>query len=372
MSGTTGRSAGWRVDDLKFMKIALQLSQGGLGHTEPNPMVGAVAVKDGRLLAAGFHRRFGAPHAECMALDHLAVAGATLYLTLEPCSHFGKTPPCVDLIIAKKVRRVIAAMVDPNPLVNGSGFARLKAAGIETRAGLCREQAERLNRHYLTFMRTGLPYVAIHAGLSLDGKMTDKAGRSRWITSPELRRCAHSLRGEFSAILAGRNTILADNPRLPLREPGWGGKRLLRVVLDSGNSLPRHLNIFKDQQRSPLAIFSSLDSGNMEKKTARHFFVPADGLGLSLPAVLGKLAEMGVASLLVEGGGRVIDSFFRLGLFDELVLFHSGGLIGGRDAVQPFGSGVENLAQALQLQDCHWSHFASGSIMRGYRRCSPD
>ncbi len=372
MSGTKRRSAGPQADDLRFMKIALRLSRRGLGLTEPNPMVGAVAVKDGRLLATGFHRCFGAPHAECMALEDLAVAGATLYLTLEPCGHFGKTPPCVDLIIARKIRRVVAAMADPNPLVNGSGFARLQAAGIETRVGLCREQAERSNRHYLTFMRTGLPYVAIHAGLSLDGKMTDKAGRSRWITSPELRRCAHGLRGEFSAILAGRNTILADDPHLTLREPGWGGKQLLRVVLDSGNSLPHDLNIFKDQERSPLVIFSSLDAGERKKRTARHFFVPADDQGLSLPAVLGRLAEMGIASLLVEGGGRVIDSFVRQGLFDELVLFHSGRLVGGRDAVQPFCSGIEDLAQAPQLADCHWSHFASGSIMRGYRRCSPD
>ena len=372
MSDKRGRDFDWQADDLKFMKIALKLSRRGLGHSEPNPLVGAVAVKGKRLLATGFHRCFGAPHAESMALGRLAVPGATLYLTLEPCGHFGKTPPCVDLIIAKKVRRVIAAMVDPNPLVNGSGFAKLQAAGIETRVGLCSEQAERSNRHYLNFMRTGLPYVAIHAGLSLDGKMTDKAGRSRWITSPELRRCAHDLRGEFSAILAGRNTILVDDPRLTLREPGWGGKRLVRVVLDSANSLPPYLNIFKEQENFPLLIFSALEAANQEKKTARHFFVPTDACGLSLPAILAKLAEMGIASLLVEGGGRVIDSFVRQGLFDELILFHSGKLIGGGDSVQPFFSGVEDLAQAPELHDCRWSHFASGSIMRGYHQCLPD
>jgi diaminohydroxyphosphoribosylaminopyrimidine deaminase/5-amino-6-(5-phosphoribosylamino)uracil reductase len=195
-------------------------------------------------------------------------------------------------------------MIDPNPLVNGAGIARLRASGIQTSVGLCCQQAERINRHYLKFMRTGIPYVAVHAGLSLDGKLTDKAGRSRWITSEALRRCAHSLRGEFSAILAGRNTILADDPRLTLREAGWKGKKLYRVVLDSGNSLPHYLNVFKEQENFPLIIFSSLAAANKEKRVPRHFFVPADNHGLRLPSVLEELARLGIASLLVEGGGR--------------------------------------------------------------------
>lgn len=371
MSDKRGRDFDWQADDLKFMKIALKLSRRGLGHSEPNPLVGAVAVKGKRLLATGFHRCFGAPHAESMALERLAVPGATLYLTLEPCGHFGKTPPCVELIIAKKVRRVIAAMVDPNPLVNGSGFAKLQAAGIETRVGLCSEQAERSNRHYLKFIRTGLPYVAIHAGLSLDGKMTDKAGRSRWITSPELRRCAHDLRGEFSAILAGRNTILVDDPRLTLREPGWEGKTLYRVVLDSNNSLSRRLNIFKDQERFPLIIFSSRDAADQRKKVPRHFFVRHDAHGLVLADVLQVLHGLGIASLLVEGGGRVLDSFIRERRFDEMAIFYSNKIIGGRNSGQIFSSGVTRLEEALELADCRISEFADGSILRGYRKCSP-
>lgn len=356
-------------DDLKFMKMALRLARRGLGYTEPNPMVGAVVVKGSRVLGAGFHARFGAAHAEAMALERLAVPGATLYLTLEPCSHFGKTPPCADLIIRQKVRRVVMAMLDPNPLVNGAGLARLRAAGIRAEVGLCRAEAERLNRHYLTFMRAGRPWVALRAGVSLDGKMTDREGRSRWVTPAELRRCSHSLRGEFSAIMAGAGTILADDPRLTLREPGWEGKPLLRVALDTAHALPADRRIFRDPERFPLVLFSGLSAAAAGKGAERRVFVPQDGEGLSLDAVLQALAGMGIASLLVEGGGRLIDSFLRRGLWDEAVFFYSGRIVGGRDAVQPFASGI-GLDAAPELAERHWSPLAGGAILRGYR-CSP-
>jgi diaminohydroxyphosphoribosylaminopyrimidine deaminase/5-amino-6-(5-phosphoribosylamino)uracil reductase len=371
MKRKKGNGAQILAEDRKFMKIALQLSRKGLGYTEPNPLVGAVAVKDGRILAGGYHRAFGAPHAEAMALEHLAVPGSTLYLTLEPCCHFGKTPPCVDLIIARKVERVVMAMQDPNPLVDGRGIRKLRAHGIRTRVGLFREWAERINRHYLMAIRARRPYVTLHAGISLDGKLTDDAGRSRWVTSEEGRRYSHSLRGEFSAILAGRGTITADNPSLNLREPGWEGKTLYRVVLDSANSLPRRLNVFKDQERFPLVIFSSAKAANRKKKVPLHFFVRHDAKGLVLADVLHELCKLGIASLLVEGGGQVLDSFVRERLFDEMAIFFSNKIVGGRNSVQIFASG-DRLEDALELVDCRWSEFASGTMMRGYRKCSPD
>jgi diaminohydroxyphosphoribosylaminopyrimidine deaminase/5-amino-6-(5-phosphoribosylamino)uracil reductase len=356
-------------DDLRFMKMALRLARRGRGFTEPNPMVGAVVVKDGRVLGAGFHARCGAMHAETMALRHLAVPGATLYLTLEPCSHFGKTPPCADLIVRKKVGRVVMAMLDPNPLVNGAGLARLRAAGIAAEVGICRAEAERLNRHYLTFMRAGRPWVALHAGVSLDGKMTDREGRSRWVTPAELRRFSHSLRGEFAAVMAGSGTVLADDPLLTLREPGWQGKALCRVVLDTAGSLPRDRRILRDQERFPLVLFSGLAAAGNGRKAERQVYVPADGEELDLDAVLQALAGMGIASLLVEGGGRLIDSFLRRGLWDEAVFFYSGRIVGGRAAVQPFASGA-GLDAAPELAERHWSPLANGAILRGYR-CSP-
>jgi len=372
MNTNSIRALPGKRDDEKFMKIALQLSQLGSGFTEPNPLVGAVVVKKGKILSCGFHQAFGMKHAESMALENLSVPGTTLYLTLEPCSHFGKTPPCVDLIIAKKVRRVVTAMADPNPLVNGSGIRKLQAYGIRTSCGLFGDWAAYINRHYLKAIRTGIPYVTLHAGISLDGKLTDKAGRSRWVTSEEGRRLSHSLRGEFSAILAGRGTILADNPRLNLREPGWEGKTLYRVVLDSANSLPGRLNIFKDQERFPLVIFSSRDAADQKKKVPRHFFVPHDAHGLVLPDILRELWSLGIASLLVEGGGRVLDSFIRQRLFDEVAMFISNKIVGGRSSVQIFASGVARLEDALELVDCRWSEYAGGFLLRGYKKCSPD
>jgi diaminohydroxyphosphoribosylaminopyrimidine deaminase/5-amino-6-(5-phosphoribosylamino)uracil reductase len=368
-SATRGRAhdAG---QDLAFMKVALKLSQRGLGFTEPNPMVGAVAARNGRILACGYHRAYGGPHAEAMALERLAVPGADLYLTLEPCSHFGKTPPCVDLIIARRVRRVVVAMLDPNPLVNGAGVAKLRASGIAVSVGLCREQAERLNRHYLKAMRAHVPYVTLHAGIALDGKLTDKSGHSRWVTSEQGRRYSHGLRGEFAAILSGRGNIEADNPLLTLREPGWEGKTLYRVVLDSANSLSRRLNVFRDQERFPLIIFSSRAAADQRKKVLRHFFVGHDAHGLLLADVLRQLHGLGIASLLVEGGGRVLDSFVRERLFDEMAIFYANKLIGGHRSVQIFASGFP-LDQAVELVDCHWSEFADGAILRGYRKCSP-
>ncbi len=370
MKSKTALTPRQRMDDRKFMKIALKLARQGLGYTEPNPMVGAVVTKGGRVLACGFHRSYGAPHAETMALERLSVPGATLYLTLEPCSHFGKTPPCVDLIIAHKIKRVVVAMIDPNPLVNGSGLRKLRAHGIETRLGVCRGQAERLNRHYLKAITDRVPYVALHAGISLDGKLSDNAGHARWVTSEQGRRYSHSLRGEFSAILAGHGNILADDPLLTLREPGWPGKKLYRVVLDSGNTLSRRLNVFREQERFPLVIFSSRDAVNRKKKVPLHFFVGHDRHGLLLAEVLRELHGLGIASLLVEGGGRVLDSFIRERRFDEMDLFFANKIIGGRNSVQIFASGFP-IAQALELDDCRWTAFADGSILRGYRKCSP-
>ncbi len=371
MKTILNRTAPGKKDDQKFMKIALKMSERGLGFTEPNPLVGAVVVKNGKILSCGYHQAFGMKHAETMALENLDVPGTTLYLTLEPCCHFGKTPPCTDLIIAKKVKRVVTAMADPNPLVNGAGMRKLRDHGIQVRCGVYGDWAERINRHYLKAIRTRVPYVTLHAGISLDGKLTDDAGRSRWMTSEEGRRYSHSLRGEFSAILAGRGTLLADNPRLNLREPGWQGKTLYRVVLDSANSLSRRLNIFKEQERFPLIIFSSDKAPNRRKKVPLHFFVGHDKHGLLLVDVLKQLYKLGIASLLVEGGGRVLDSFIRERLFDEMALFFSNKIVGGRNSGQIFASG-DRLEEALELVDCRWSEFAGGSMLRGYRKCSPD
>jgi diaminohydroxyphosphoribosylaminopyrimidine deaminase/5-amino-6-(5-phosphoribosylamino)uracil reductase len=356
--------------DIKYMKIALQLSKKGMGFTEPNPMVGAVVVKGDRILSTGYHARFGAVHAEHAALEHVTETGTTLYVTLEPCVHYGKTPPCTDLILEKRVKRVVVAVRDPNPLVNGKGIRQLRERGVQVDVGLCRDIALKINRHYLKFTSAKMPYVTLHAGVSIDGKLTDKYRKSRWISDEELRMYSHSMRGEFSAVLAGVNTVMDDNPQLTVREKAWQGKRLFRAILDSNNILETGLNIFRDRENFPVIFFSSAEAENKtpNPEAEHHFFVSRDREygGLSLPEVLGQLYRMGVASVLVEGGGGVINSFITTGLYDEIVLFTADKLIGGTLSVQLFAEGA-GVSDPVRLKEREILCLETGYIVRGYR-----
>lgn len=354
------------LEDLKFMKIALKLGQKGKGFTEPNPMVGAVVVKDGKILARGYHKRYGSHHAERAALEKVKAPGTTLYVTLEPCCHYGNTPPCTEIIVKKKVKRVVVAMHDPNPRVNCNGIDLLSKHGIKVEVGLCGDMAARLNRHYLEYITRKLPYVAINAGVSIDGKMTDKYGKSQWITDRQLRNYSHSLRGEFSAILAGVKTILVDDPQLTIREKAWKNKSLYRVILDSGNVMDKSLRIFQEQERFPLVIFSAKDAKNRERKVDHHFFITRRGNGLFLEEVLHMLSQMGIASVLVEGGGQIIDSFLQAGLYDEILLFTADKLIGGKESVEFFAGGTE-LAKSAVFREKEVVEFDSGYLVRGLK-----
>jgi diaminohydroxyphosphoribosylaminopyrimidine deaminase/5-amino-6-(5-phosphoribosylamino)uracil reductase len=356
------------MDDIKYMKAALKLSKKGLGFTEPNPMVGAVVVKEGKILASGYHFQYGGPHAEKVALEKVKGPGATLYVTLEPCVHYGKTPPCTDLILEKKVKRVVVAMEDPNPRVSGKGIEKLEQNGVEVETGLFRDIAAGLNRHYITYMNKKRPYVALKAGVSIDCKLTDKNRKSQWITDEFLRQYSHSFRGEFSAIMAGVGTVMDDNPLLTLREPAWEPKRLIRVVLDSQNRLDTNLNIFYDQERFPLILFSSKDAKNKTPKVKRHFFVGPDplGRGLDLNAVLETLRGEGVASVMVEGGGGLFDSFLQTRLYDEIVFSVADMLLGGDTSVQFFASGTP-LSDPVTLKERRVIPLKTGYIIRGFK-----
>ncbi|MGE5340067.1 MAG: bifunctional diaminohydroxyphosphoribosylaminopyrimidine deaminase/5-amino-6-(5-phosphoribosylamino)uracil reductase RibD [Candidatus Omnitrophota bacterium] len=359
------------MDDIKYMKLAFQLSKKGVGFTEPNPLVGAVLVKDNRLLATGYHARYGTAHAEQAALRPVSETDTTLYVTLEPCAHYGKTPPCCDLLTQKKVRRVVVAVQDPNPLVNGKGIAHLKSHGVQVEVGLLRDMALTINRHYFKYITSNLPYVTIHGGVSTDGKLTDKDRHSKWITDEWLRQISHSVRGEFSAILVGRNTVLDDNPHLTLREPAWGNKTLMRVVLDAENALTGNWNIFKNREAFPLVIFSSSQTSHQtpNANANHHFFVsPGSNPGeLNLVEVLEQLHRLGIASVLVEGGGRVIDSFLKSGLYDEVLLFTADTLIGGKASVELLASGVP-VSNPVSLAGREITALESGYILRAYRQ----
>jgi len=351
--------------DYKYMEIALNLGMRGMGFTEPNPMVGAVVVGNGEIISTGFHEKYGKKHAERSALEKVVVENTTLYVSLEPCAHHGLTPPCTDIIIKKGVDRVVIPMKDPNPLVSGKGVAILRENGIQVDVGILRTEAEKINRHYMKYITTNVPYVTVKAGVSIDGKLTDKDRRSQWITGELSRKISHGLRGEFSAIISGIGTVVDDDPKLTLREEGWEGKFFSRVIVDTNNVIKKTLKIFKDENISPLIIFSAKGTEKNGKKVKEHYFVNRSDEGVDLNEVLKILSEKKISSLLVEGGGVLIGSFLKHRLVDEIILFIAGRIIGGSDSVQIFKDGF-GLDNSLLLRDREIVELDDGFILRGW------
>ncbi len=358
--------------DLSYMKYAMKLAGQGRGFTEPNPMVGAVVVKDNNIISSGNHCRYGSSHAEQEALNNIEEAqGADIYVNLEPCSHYGKTPPCSDLIIKKGIKRVVIANKDPNKLVNGKGIKKLRENGIKVETGCLKEKGKELNRHYFTYMEKNRPYILLKSGLSIDGKFCDKFGKSKWITSSELRSVARSMRGEFSAILCGSETVRKDNPLLTLRDDYWKGKRFFRIILNRNNDLDVNLKIFDNQDIFPTIVFSSKECKNREIKGYKHFFVAEDNREfLDLNEIMSVLYKEKISSLMVEGGSKVIDSFLRIRLFDELAIFTSNKIIGGSNLGDFFISGYP-LDEAQEL-DIDILEFNNSFILRGRKKCLPE
>ncbi|MFH1217529.1 MAG: bifunctional diaminohydroxyphosphoribosylaminopyrimidine deaminase/5-amino-6-(5-phosphoribosylamino)uracil reductase RibD [Pseudomonadota bacterium] len=326
--------------DIAFMKIALREARKGLGRTSPNPAVGAVVVNNGKIVGKGYHKKAGTPHAEIHAL-HAAgeeAEGATIYVTLEPCNHTGRTPPCTLAILESGIRRVVVGMIDPNPLVAGSGCDFLRKKGLEVRQNVLADECQRLNFPFIKHIVTGLPWVIMKAGCTLDGRIAVASGQSGWITNEKSRREVHRLRDQVDAILVGSGTALADDPSLTTRVTGKKGKDPLRVVLDSTLHLPIDAKMLRQQSSAQTWIFcgSDPDAGkkkSLEKTGVRVIPVGAaqDGF-LDLAEVLSVLGKNQINSLLVEGGGRVHGSFLRAGLVDQVSIFLAPFFLGA-DAV---------------------------------------
>ncbi len=343
------------------MRLALREARKGLGRTSPNPCVGAVLVRDGQVIARGFHRRAGAPHAEVEALNRAAgqsVAGATIYVTLEPCNHTGRTPPCTRAIVAAGISRVVVGMCDPNPLVAGSGIRALREQGLEVRCGVLEEQCRRLNRPFCKHITSGLPWVIMKAGVSLDGRLNYRRGASGWMTGPESQVAVHRLRDRVDAILVGRGTVAIDNPSLTTRLPGRGGRDPLRVVVDSHLSLPLAATLFQQHSPAPTFVFCAPEAdpdraARLADLGVRVWPVERTAAGLDLRQVLRILGGEGLCSLLVEGGSAIHGSFLRAALYDYAHLFIAplfagnggeplvGGLLAGDRAHAPHLRGVE-------------------------------
>lgn len=346
--------------DEYFMQRAVILALKGKGKTSPNPVVGCVIVKAGKILAEGYHRKAGAPHAERIALRKISAAearGATLYVTLEPCSIRGKTPPCVPAIVSAGIRRVVAACRDPNPKVNGRGIAWLKKEGVSVTEGVLRETCERLNRPFEKFIRRGVPYVTLKAALTLDGKIATAGGESKWISNAASRRRVHKLRREADAILVGSATVRADDPRLDVRLPGKKGrKNPAVVVLSAGLDLPTGGRLFAIKGRRLIVATRRTASEKKRRalirKGAEIWSLKSDGNGgVDLRDLLKRLGREGMTHLLVEGGAKVYSAFVSRRLADRLVLFVAPKLLGGGGLDWLPGLRIPTIKKALKLED---------------------
>jgi diaminohydroxyphosphoribosylaminopyrimidine deaminase/5-amino-6-(5-phosphoribosylamino)uracil reductase len=354
--------------DERFMRRALALARKGLGKTSPNPAVGAVLVRKGRVVAEGWHKRAGGPHAEVFALRGVKARGATLYVTMEPCSTWGKTPPCTEAIIAAGVKRVVVAARDPNPKHNGRGLTVLRRAGIRVEAGLLSDEATALNEAFKKWITTGIPLVAAKAAMSLDGKIATRTGDSKWITSEAARREAHKLRAGVDAIMVGANTVIRDNPQLTLRH-GVRGKQPWRVVVDGRGRGRRTAKLFTDSHRERTIILTTSSSSaawrrNLSRSGAHVFIVRGSGGRLDLRAALRILGKVDITSVLVEGGGELLGSLFDKRLIDGVALFYAPIVIGGRGAVTAVGGeGASKVKHSVRLLDCHWRPIGKNEML---------
>lgn len=359
------------MDDSVYMKRVLQLAKRGTGRVSPNPRVGALIVQKGFPISEGYHRQFGGPHAEADALGKLngkAAQGATLYVNLEPCTHFGKTPPCTDAIIKSGISHVVIGIQDPNPEISGSGIEKLRSRGIQVKTGVLSEACTDINRAYMKYIRTGIPYVTLKIAQSLDGRIALPSGKSKWITGDQSRRKVHRMRREYDAVLVGVNTVIQDDPQLAIRTEKNVVSR--RIILDSRLRIPHRARALQisDHKKTILITTQQADPEKADKlreKGAEVWPVAQDKSGRAdLNSALKKLGDAQIASLLVEGGSQIFSAFIQQRLFDEVVVFI---------APAGFGSGVHafelppisELSEALAFSFHSWKKVGSDMMFRG-------
>nr|WP_270455737.1 bifunctional diaminohydroxyphosphoribosylaminopyrimidine deaminase/5-amino-6-(5-phosphoribosylamino)uracil reductase RibD [Allisonella histaminiformans] len=342
--------------DRKYMARALQLALRGAGHTRPNPMVGAVLVKDGRIIGEGWHKQYGGPHAEVNAFASATEdpEGATLYVSLEPCSHYGKTPPCADLIIRKKVARVVAALEDPNPLVSGRGFRKLRANGIRVTVGVLAEEARHINDVFLTYVTRKRPFILYKAAMSLDGKIACHTGESQWISSEKSREEVQRLRGILSGIMVGAGTVIADNPRLTCRMEEY--ENPARIIVDGKLRVPLESRIFHEPGRN--IILTTSEASPEKKKALENLgveLIEADSEEpgkVDLKSAMLALGIKGIDGILLEGGPTLAASALEAGIIDAVRFYIAQKIIGGREAPSPFaGTGAAHMNEVVPLTD---------------------
>jgi len=361
----------------RYMRRALELAERGWGQVNPNPLVGAVLVKEGRIIAEAHHERYGGPHAEALALRQAGeeARGAELYVNWEPCVAYpGKlTPPCIDQIIASGIRRVVVATRDPTPQINGRGIVRLKEAGIKVVEGVLEEEARRLNEIRAKYATTGLPFVLLKMAMTADGKIATYRGDARWISSEETLKLAHRLRARYASVLIGIETVLKDDPQLTVRRVR--GRDPWRIVLDSRGRVPLEASVFHLQSEAPTVIATCAMPKEKEEELkelctptkVEVWRLPASEGRVDLRALLKKLGEAKIDSVLVEGGSTVAAAFLRERLLDKLMLVIAPKVVGGEEAPTPLGGpGIARMAEAIRLREVSVSTLGPDVVYEGY------
>lgn len=357
--------------DLKYMKYAMELAERGRGWVNPNPMVGALLVKDDRIISEGWHEYYGDLHAERNAFRECreSVEGATLYVTLEPCCHFGKTPPCTEVIIRSKIARVVIGITDPNPLVAGKGIELLQKEGIEVVTGVLEEELKEQNKVFLKYITTRRPWVALKTAMTLDGKIATCSGDSKWITGEEARERVHHFRREFMGVMVGIGTVLADDPLLNCRLEGEV-RQPVRLVVDSNLRMPFNSRLVATARTYRTIVVCTPQADKERQEALERLGIEilrceAKEGRVDLEELMRVLGEMGIDSILLEGGGELNYSFLRQGLVDEVCTFIAPKLIGGRDAKTPLeGTGWEKMYEAMELGDWQVEQFGKDILLR--------
>ncbi len=329
-------------DDGYFMKKALDLASKGQGETSPNPMVGAVIVKDGKIVGKGYHRSAGKAHAEVNAIDDAGInaENATLYVTLEPCNHHGRTPPCTEKILKAGIQRLVVAMEDPNPDVKGGGMAYLATRGITVVSGVLRAEAARQNEVFIKFVKKKQPFVILKCAATLDGQIATRTGDAKWVTGEAARQYVHYLRHRADAILVGIGTVRKDNPRLTTRLPDKKGRNPIRIILDTNLTISEEANVIQSTSEAETWVISGRHPANamakrdrLEKTGARLMEAPISRGRIDLPQLMQLLGRNHITSLLIEGGGDIMASAVSAGIVDKIMFFYAPKLLGGNDGV---------------------------------------
>jgi diaminohydroxyphosphoribosylaminopyrimidine deaminase/5-amino-6-(5-phosphoribosylamino)uracil reductase len=362
------------MDDLNYMQQALELAAKGRGWTSPNPMVGAVVVKDDRIVGQGYHQRAGGPHAEVNAIDDAGdrARGATLYVTLEPCNHFGRTPPCTRKILDAGIRRLVVAMGDPNPGVQGGGNAYLKDQGLDVTTGICEKEARTLNEGFIAWVTTGRPFVIVKCAATLDGRIATRTGDSRWVTGPASRQFVHGLRHAVDGIMVGVETVKKDDPRLTTRLDGATGSDPTRIILDTHVSIPLTARMLHQASDAPTwVVCGQLAPADrrtaLENAGARVVPAALKSGRIDLSALMKQLGAMGITSLLIEGGGTVIGSAFAAGIVDKICFFYAPKILGGDDGIPICrGAGPQSMQQSIPIHDLSVFRFDADVMLQGY------